>query len=122
MNKFGQSAVKAVEIMSTNKEMSPVEAWQIAVSRYFRNSPSSQIKSCPKSTFLGLCESGQVKGTPKGIYTKSKDNKCYALKALELLRENSNQTAMQLWEQVSSKTHNDQMNVVLALFNQSFIE
>ena len=122
MNKYGKSALCAVKSIMEKRASSPVEAWGFAVKNYFPNSVSGQEKGCPKGAFLGLCENGNVKGVPKGNYTKSRLNKGYALQALPLLIQNPNQTEKELWEQISSKNYNHQMSVVLALFNEGFLE
>jgi hypothetical protein len=61
---------------------------------------SSQEKPCPKTTFLGLCEAGFVKGIPKGKVTKSVKNKEYAIKAVAVLKQNTQTTfsPKELWD------------------------
>jgi hypothetical protein len=86
---------------------------------------SSQEKSCPKATFLGLCEEGLVKGIPKGNYTKSVKNKEYALKAIAILKQNTQTTFLpkELWEklELGDKRSNSQMDVVSALCEHGLI-
>lgn len=87
---------------------------------------SSQEKSCPKNTFLGLCEEGLVKGIPKGKYTNSIKNKEYALQAIEILKQEklSSFTPIELWQKLNlgDKIHNSQMDVVLSLWNKNYIK
>ena len=100
------------------------------VKNEFPASLRSQDKNCPKNAFLGLCEEGLVKGIPRGKYTKSVQNKLYAITAVEFLKEwrNSSLSPIDLWPAVlrklnedSEKRHNSQMNVVLALWNEGLI-
>jgi hypothetical protein len=66
-----------------------------------------------------------VKGIPKGNYTKSVKNKKYALKAIEVLKQNTQATfsPKELWEQLElgDKRSNSQMDVVLALWENGLI-
>ncbi len=121
-NKYGETAIKAVEIYTTT--LCPKEAWKQAAKEKM-SSPSAQVKGCPKSAFLGLCETGFVKGIPKGNYTLSKKNKTYAIDAINILKEKKDtySSAIKLWEVISNNTisHNSQMDVVLALWNNKLI-
>ena len=56
-NKYGKTAINAVEYYKIFN--CPIEAWEKAAKQTFE-SKSSQEKSCPKSTFLGLCEEGLI--------------------------------------------------------------
>ncbi len=94
--------------------------------KFFSKSITGQKKVCPKGTFLGLCEEGYVKGVPTGNYTKSKKNKSYATKAVRLLKEKPSRAdnKKQLWNKAcgsKNKKHNSQMDVVLALMHNDFI-
>ena len=71
---YKKSAVTAVKF-ANQKEVLPQEAWEQAVKLEFPHSVSSQLKSCPKNTFLGLCEAGKIKGIDVGSYTRSSLNK-----------------------------------------------
>ncbi len=88
MNKYGQAAIRAAELLNAKEASTPAEAWETATIEIFGTS-SSQSKGCPKYAFLGLCETGRVRGVKAGCYTQSKQNKGYALKALELLDKDS---------------------------------
>jgi len=87
MGKYGEAAAKAVRTYTSGQAESIIDAWEIAVVETFPYSQSSQVKGCPRGTFLGICESGIVAGIPAGEYTKSAKNKGYGLKAVALLRK-----------------------------------
>lgn len=126
MNKYGQAAIKAVELIVSKRANSPETAWEMATIQIFGHGTSGQSKGCPRSTFLALCETGNVKGIESGAYTSAKQNKGYAVKALELLSDNPSLSSEPkvLWNEIQSgiaKKHNSQMDVVLALWTGSFI-
>ena len=83
MNKYGQAALKAVDLIESKRANTPEDAWEMATIEIFGPGTCSQSKGCPKSTFLALCETGNVKGIKSGVYTSAKENKEYAIKALE---------------------------------------
>ncbi|WP_341220693.1 DUF6979 family protein [Polaribacter atrinae] len=124
-NKYGEVAINVAKA-----EGNPEENWKTEVKKAFVDSTSSQKKSCPKSTFLGLCEEGFIKGISKGKYTTSIDNKAYAIKAIDILRNNSinTYTTKELWVKVKKelfiikKDHNSQMDVVLALWENGLLK
>ncbi|MCK9634944.1 MAG: hypothetical protein M0R41_01520 [Methylobacter tundripaludum] len=118
-SKYGVVAVEAACFASEGVD--PIAAWKASAARMFPDSPSCEHKGCPKSTFLGLAESGEIAGVKSGKYTKSMDNRTYAETALKLLRENESwaQSPRELWLRViegSNKKHNSQMDVVIALW------
>jgi len=121
-NTYGLCTVKAMQ--SNFGSLHPLELWEKAAKELFE-SKNSQEKSCPKNTFLGLCEQGLVKGIPKGNYTKSVKNKEYALKAIAILKQNKETTfsPKELWEklEIGDKRSNSQMDVVLALWEHGLI-
>jgi hypothetical protein len=119
MAKYGDCAVHAA--MDASKCGDPVYAWKRAAASAFTESPSARVKGCPKSAFLGLCEEGLVVGVIPGKYTRSVENKSYALKAVALLRQNGElaDDPARLWQEVignSHKVENSQMEVVIALW------
>ena len=126
MNKYGQAAIKAVELIDSKHATNPGTAWDMATIEIFGAGTSGQSKGCPRSTFLALCETGKVKGIESGVYTSARQNKKYAIKALELLFDDpslSNDPKI-LWTRIQGKikkSHNSQMDVVLALWNKGFI-
>jgi hypothetical protein len=93
--------------------------------RLYPSSPTARRKSCPRGAFLGLCEEGLVKGIPPGRYASSKDNKAYAVRAAALLIEGKHSwSTNSLWCAVTNdpeKTHNSQMDVVMALWKNGLI-
>lgn len=126
MNRYGEAALKAVQYFKILKN--PKEAWNEAVKELFE-SKSSRDKGCPRGTFLALCHNGLIKGIPSGPYANSiKENKVYALKAIEVLKKTNQQpsyvSAKNLWGQVQDigKNYNSQMDVVLALWNEGLIK
>ena len=126
MSKYGQTAVQATALVSGGSVQSPTDGWEVAVQRIFPNQEASQKKGCPKNTYLGLCEEGLVKGVPQGDYTRSQDNKRYALEAVQLLRGNSALASDRslLWKAImkgENKVENYQMDVVLTLWNEGLI-
>ena len=124
---YNQYGKVALIVAKTNGN--PKDNWVKAVQKVFPDSKSSQKKNCPKSAFLGLCKEGLVKGIAKGKYTRSRDNKAYAEKAIEILRSSpkATYTPNELWAKVKTelfikkKAHNSQMDVVLALWEHHYI-
>jgi hypothetical protein len=68
-----------------------------------------------------------VAGIPAGTYTRSRDNKQYALRAVELLVAEPSLADAEpkiLWDRVMDgepKAYNSQMDVVLALWHSGLI-
>lgn len=126
MNKYGQAAVLAATNCKNSFDKNPINAWKAAVNEIFPNSVSSKTKGCPKGAFLGLCEEGMVKGVPKGSFTRSVDNKRYAVDAVAELKRNPEfaNDPRGLWEAVMMgvvKKENSQMSVVIALWDEGLI-
>lgn len=126
MARYGEAALRAVQLLHDGSRRSPVDAWNAAMIEVFPNSKSSQSKGCPRGTFLGLCGSGFVAGVSAGDYTRSKKNKGYALRAIKLLRANPRLTSDEagLWNAVISgetKVPNHQMEVVISLWIEGHI-
>lgn len=105
--------------------INPREAWQLSAKEVFPNSESSQEKSCPRITFLGLCQEGFLVDIPIGRYTSSINNKNYAIKALKILQKNpSLSKPLDLWYHLRLNEkiqHNHQMDVVLILVQNNLI-
>jgi hypothetical protein len=124
-NKYGKFALKAVELTRNNYINDPKEAWERATIEIFGEGSTSQQKGCPRGAFLGLCEEGMIKGVPLGSYCSSLKNKSYAVKAVNLLKHNpeyqNNKNA--LWAKAVGeyKAHNNQMDVVIALWENDLI-
>jgi hypothetical protein len=125
MSDYGEIAKLASSM--ARKGISPIKAWESSAQKTFPTQKSSREKGCPKCTFLGLAEEGLIKGVPAGSYTSSKNNKHYALAAIDLLRANpslSGNTA-HMWRMVmqgTEKQHNQQMNVVSSLWQNGDIQ
>ena len=126
---YAASAILAAKFASKNK-ISPAVAWENAVKHEFPTSLNNQQKGCPKSTFLGLCEEGLIKGVNGGVYTRSDLNKQYGVVALRILASAKSRSfkPIELWEAVlqklnvdQDKRHNHQMNVVLALWLEGLL-
>ncbi len=121
-NRYGEAALLAAE-PAFSADKNPAARWQSAVERLYPTSLSARRKGCPRGAFLGLCEEGLVKGIPPGEYTVSKNNKAYAVNAAGLLAEGKQKWSVtELWRAVTNdpeKTHNSQMDVVLALWKNA---
>ena len=127
MGKFGEVAIMATKSLQRQIGLAPLDAWKQAAIEVFPNSKSSREKGCPKNAFLGLCEEGVLNGINSGDYTRSVDNKRYALDALLLLRKQPtlSQDKNALWRKIlngANKKHNAQMDVVVSLWeNDLFV-
>lgn len=125
-NKYAATALRGISLFMQGGPLSPREAWDEAAREIFPGKLPSQCKGCPRDAFLGLCEEGLVKGIPKGCYCKSVKNKGYALDAVALLRHDPRAAndPERLWTLVvrgERKAHNNQMDVVTALWNADLI-
>ena len=125
-SKYGRIAIDAVKVIQENPIIHPLDAWYIASEMYFQPGSWGWKKSCPKDTFLGICEEGYLKGVSPGKYTNSKANKTYGIKALILLKANPSliNSKNKLWSKVVGKnyiTHNNQLDVVIALLEEKLI-
>ncbi len=125
MKKFGDVAVKAVELMRSGDEAHPEPAWDRAVSAIFPNSSSLQDKGCPKAAFMGLCSAGLIAGLPAYEYSRPSKNGEYAVSAVSILRSNrflASQPDL-LWKKVvgNTKSANSQMEVVIGLWEAKCI-
>lgn len=125
MSSYGKVARRVVEEFKSGRATNPRESWKSIAQVEFIGRKAAQEKGCPMSAFLGLCEEGIVQYVPKGEYTRSVENKSYAIQAVNLLKENSCLTESQLWAQIDkgdpNKAPNEQMSVVKALFNEGLI-
>jgi hypothetical protein len=103
----------------------PAARWEEAMRSLYPTSPAAREKGCPRGAFLGLCEEGLIKDIPAGDYTASKEDKAYAVHAATLLAgDNENWSISTLWQAVANnpeKTHSNQMDIVLALWNNGLI-
>jgi hypothetical protein len=125
MAKYGEIAIRAAQEAAISSD--PVASWKRAALSAFPDSQSARDKVCPKSTFLGLCEGGLVAGIRPGRYTRSVENKSYAVKAVEHLRRNPAlaDDPVRLWNLIignKGKVENQQMDVVISLWRNQFIK
>lgn len=128
--KYGKAAICATE-MIRNYQKNPREAWFEACEKQFGKKHEASIKKgCPRGAYLGLCKAEEIDGVGTGNYTNSLLNAKYALEALKLLRSHSRLASDKpvLWEKVLKKSgvkkairHNNQLDVVLALWSEGFI-
>jgi hypothetical protein len=128
MNNYGIAAINATRIYNDKAVGTPLDAWNQSTIELFGGNTHSQKKGCPKNAFLGLCEEGLVRGIPKGNYTYRSDslNKTYAVQAVVSLKANPELVNDRngLWKEVMKgvkKSHNSQMDVVLALWENELI-
>jgi len=122
-NRYGEAAIMAARQQSP-ADVNPVARWETAMTALYPTSSSARKKGCPRGAFLGLCEAGLVKGIPAGRYAASKDNKDYAVHAAALLTAGTQRwSTSELWKAVAkpAKTHDSQMDIVLALWNNDLI-
>ena len=123
-NRYGEAALMATR-RGSSTDIDPVARWESAMKQLYPTSPAARRKTCPRGAFLGLCEEGLVKDIPAGHYTASKDDKAYAVRAAALLAEGTQSwSTSALWQAVTDdpeKTHNSQMDVVLALWKNGLI-
>lgn len=124
MSKYGKVALEAVQIAQTG--ICPAEAWKLAAESEFGSCVASIKKGCPKSSFLGLAEEGIIQGIPSGNYTRSENNKRYALEALRILEQNNSyvNNRNELWLKACKsefKTHNGQIDVVISLWSNGLL-
>jgi len=110
------------------------EAWLEALNSIPNIKKSNLSKGCPKNAFLGLCEEGYLKNIPAIPNNNSGLNKSYAIEAVNYLQNQKyDQKEIKpkiLWEKLSNnfdsntkvrKCYNQQMDVVLALWNKNLI-
>ncbi|XMB85489.1 hypothetical protein RJG79_08665 [Mycoplasmatota bacterium WC44] len=87
-------------------------------------------KGCPKTTFIGLCERGYVKGVLGDVSYSVKKNKQYGWEACNLIKEDETivNSKTLLWKQIMSilgepitKKQNSQMDVVVSLYENGLL-
>ena len=132
-NEYGKVAIEATRHIQKKGEH-PRKSWNIFAQEFFGAGTDGANKGCPRSAYLGLCEDGLVAGVPSGDYVREqkgkKLNKSYALQAVRMLCNDSsleNDIPDELWSKVmeviggSPENHDNQMNVVLALWHEGMI-
>jgi hypothetical protein len=126
MGKYGETAIHAVKLITDGNIKDPRDAWKAAAQRVFPHSASMRDKGCPRSTFLGLCAEGLIRGVSGGSYTTSSSNKSYGVRAVQILRRRPElaESERELWLAVTRGTHkapNQQMDVVITLWDRDFL-
>ncbi len=136
MARYGQYGCIAVEVArhflsSADTISNPSDEWD-SITKIRYPSLYANDNDCPKRAFLGLCNTGLVKGINSGHYTASVSNKKYAIEAVNFLKNNpalaNIATPAKLWDyvlaylRIGKKKHNQQMNVVLALWDNGYIQ
>ena len=124
MSKYSSIALDAISRI--RQGANPTDAWKSAAFDAFPLNPASREKNCPRCTFLGLVDQGLLRGIEPGSYTRSVDNKRYAVQAVGLLRADPTLAGRpeELWAEVQlgmQKQHNSQMDVVTALWRHGDI-
>jgi len=123
-NRYGEAAILAVQ-QAPSANSSPLARWESAMEKVYPTSPIARKKGSPRGAFLGLCDEGLVKGIPAGDYSKSKNNKDCAVRAVALLVEGSQHWSRSaLWQAAArdaGEQENGQMDVVLALWKNGLI-
>ena len=124
MGKYGEVAIEATRRLAEVSD--PREAWHSAAQSLLSYSPSMVRKHCPRNAYLGLCEVGLVKGAPSGRWITSDENKLYAIRAVQALRNDPTwlgRPTTHLWRVVSPqpKAHNHQIDVVFELWRNGLI-
>ncbi len=123
-NQYGKVAIEAVKLLNENQSFyeNPKLAWQEA-----RKAMKASDKGCPFGTFMALCQNGNVKNLRKRDYgARPRENKNYALKAVELLKEGkSYESKEQLWSAViqyfPTVKENCQSDVLFALWHHNYL-
>ena len=125
-NRYGEAALMAARMETFGKAITPAERWADAVKKLYPTSPIAQRKTAPKSAFLGLCESGLVKGIAPGRYGAHLDHKNYAIAAAALLAAGTHRTVSTLWTEIThgdpAIEHQSQIDIVLALWKNDLIQ
>jgi hypothetical protein len=133
VGKYGATAVRAAQLLRGGCK-SPEVAWETIAREVFSEAAESQKKACPKEAFFGLCESGFLRGVSVNIRPAlgESPNRQYAVVAVRLLANQpdlAEGTKVALWRRVlevleadPNKRPNEQLDVVLALWNEGLIQ
>ena len=113
MNQYGQIAIQAARYAT--RDYSPRQAWEKASCEAFSKGSASQVKGCPRTTFLALYD--QTLKSPNAQHAR--DARDYLLS-----HPQSDISPKTLWDIVlkgKQKTYNSQMDVVLALYHSDLM-
>ena len=123
MNQYGKTAILATDLYRNRQVNSPQEAWGKALAEI-------DDKDCPRCAYIDLCNQGFIRDIPHNADVKHGKNGNYAIIAINLLQNQPTlaNNISALWREVlkkaeiKSKAHNQQMDVVVALWNNGDIE
>jgi len=132
MTNYEAITLKAVKILSEKQTSSFEEVWKKS-GKELDLEESIWKKGCPKNAFIGVCEMGLIKGIQGIPNVELSKNGKYAVTALRLIIKNpqlyTNMSGPDLWREVlkechleTSKNYNQQMAVVLTLWNNNKID
>ena len=120
--KYGGLAIAAAR-EATASGQNPRKVWNTLADEIFGE---GRAKCCPRSAFLGLFGAGLVKGIPAKKYTRSPLSAGRAVQAVEILLGTPGRrySEWELWRLVAGRegiSHDQQMTVVLALWDENLI-
>jgi hypothetical protein len=120
MAKENQYSIVAREayLNIVHKGMSFEKAWNTATEEVI-TSKSGRDKGCPRATFIGFCESGNLKDIPFTNENKSK-NYAYAKFAFTEWNRNNGIAKKEMWSRVQNEfgttaSHQGQLDIVLGV-------
>ena len=98
--------------------MSFEKAWNIATEKVI-TSESGRNKGCPRARFIGLCESGNLKGI-QGINESKSKNYAYARFAFMEWNIDKSISKKEMWSRVQNEfrttaSHQGQLDIILGL-------
>ncbi|MEP6713682.1 MAG: hypothetical protein ABJA37_14745 [Ferruginibacter sp.] len=101
-----------------NRKMDFDAAWYASAKEHI-DSEQSRKKVCPRSTFIGLCESGDLKDI-KEIKQSDSINYLYAKFAIAEWKKDQTITKSEMWNRVlnkfgKAKNHQGQLDVVMGV-------
>jgi hypothetical protein len=127
---YGYTAIYATQLLHGKRVSDPEEAWNQSA-RALITSTSSRFKSCPMTTFRGLCDLGLIRDVPPATHqVKPMLNNDYTRAALKLLESHPEvtYTPKTLWEQTlaamqlpADRRHNEQMTVICTLWDEGLL-
>ena len=132
MRKYGDVAVQAARILQSSPK-SAEDAWRRTAAKVFVEAPAARAKTCPRETFLGLCQEGLIKGVPASscLSVDGRKNREYGVAAARILASSpalAGGSKGELWRRVllevgadPAKQHNCQLDVVLSLVDAGLI-
>jgi hypothetical protein len=118
-----REAARTARSYVISRDMTPAQAWDEAAKKLSGKARSSYAKT----TFLGLCEAGLVKGVPPGDYAdRSGDMARYAARMIEMLVEDDEweYDPQELFAKATEGKVQEQgqVDVVFGLWNHGLID